>query len=319
MSEHGAYEDEMRRFFGLSDRDIDRLLDGRAPASDGEFDELASFLSETKAALAQTPPTDVEEAHVAAIVETARISIEGDPSVSPASKANGPDRVSAAPPRRRSIMSNRFVSLIAKAAATAVAAMILVAGLAFAGVDLPGDAAEEAFDAVLGVELPNQGDDLDTDVLPDDPEVTVLGDGPDPDHASPVALAVFDLISNWAGEFDCEFGIAVATTATEAAGEEFTTETDPCAAGDDGQATGETKAAEGKATGDSKSAEGRTTGDSKSAEGQDAGDSKSGEGQDAGSSGQTTGEEKSGQGQQAGDDGQETGEEQAEQGQSNRP
>lgn len=85
-------------------------------------------------------------------------------------------------------------SAFLKVAAGAVAASLSTFGLAYAGVDLPGTAAEEAFEAVLGVELPNQdgaegADESTTDTLLDESDL---------DAAK-----------------DCEFGQAVADKADE--------------------------------------------------------------------------------------------------------
>ncbi len=77
-------------------------------------------------------------------------------------------------------------------------------GLAYAGVDLPGQAAEQAFEAVTNLELPNQGPEVDSSVSDD---VRTVIDG--------------DLEG-------CELDQAVADAADANSEDEAASETDPC-------------------------------------------------------------------------------------------
>jgi hypothetical protein len=63
----------------------------------------------------------------------------------------------ASTPTERSL--SRVVSFSARFAAGGVAGFMSLTGLAYAGVDLPGTAAETAIESVLGVELPNQAEE----------------------------------------------------------------------------------------------------------------------------------------------------------------
>ena len=100
----------------------------------------------------------------------------------------------------------RWAAKVTVAAATLVG---MTAALALAGVDLPGTAAETAFQNVLGVELPNQTQDsVDPAQLPE--------------GASDTAGRVLTVIHDWlsgAGGNGCEFGAAVSAAAQGLEGE----------------------------------------------------------------------------------------------------
>lgn len=162
MSEYGAYQDEMDRFPSVSERELDRLLAGKAPAGDGELEELDAFIRGLRAAYLAAPAPEVEERHVAAIVKAARlIPDKGDPVVRPASKAHGPGwQVSGLPKWRRTrvMLTQLFATLTAKIAAGAVAAVAATSGLAVAGA-LPDPAQQAVSDAAarVGITLPSPG------------------------------------------------------------------------------------------------------------------------------------------------------------------
>jgi hypothetical protein len=105
-----------------------------------------------------------------------------------------------------------------------------MAGLAYAGVDLPGTAAEKAVENVLRVELPNQA-------RPENPGKSVA----DEVHA----------VIEGTEDRGCEFGQAVAAAASANRRGEAPAKDDPCAR--DGsepngsRATGEERSAEGRA------------------------------------------------------------------------
>lgn len=161
MSSYDAYQDEMGRFLRLSDEELSRLLAGEAGACDEAFDEVASLLGEVRGTFAVSAPDEKARAlHLAAISETAQLTAEkGNPVVRPASKVHGPvaRQVSGLPKWRRVMDWTKGFAL--KAFAGTIAASTSMMGLAYAGVDLPGQAAERAIEAVTGVELPNQGSD----------------------------------------------------------------------------------------------------------------------------------------------------------------
>ncbi len=69
------------------------------------------------------------------------------------------------------------VALTSRFAAGGAAGFMSLAGLAYAGVDLPGTAAERAIERVLGVELPNQAEEHQSPPAdPGSPDVTPPGD-----------------------------------------------------------------------------------------------------------------------------------------------
>ena len=242
MSPSSGYEDEMGRFLRLSDEELSRLLAGEAGVRDEAFEQVGSLLAEVRETFATAAPDGTtRELHLAAISDAAQLAAEkGNPVVRPVSKVHGPvgAQVSGLP-KWRSVMS-MTKTLMLRAAAGSVAASLSMFGLAYAGVDLPGQAAEQALEAVTGVELPNQG-----------PEESVAGD----------VKSVVE--SDLEG---CERGQAVADAADANRDDEATTETDPCAQADDaGEARGS------KATGEEKSAEGRAKASEASAGASDAG------------------------------------------------
>jgi len=248
----------MRRLFG-SDDDLEALFDGTAAVE--RFEDLALFLADVKAAATTSLPGSKAEAHVAAIsAEAARLAEVAGPKV-----ALQPVPVVELPLWRRFMDKN--LPRLAKTAAAVVASSMSLMGLAYAGVDLPGQAAANAIEAVSGVELPNQ-------------------DGED-NSASAVADAVRAIIESDV-ERGCEFGQAVAAAASQNSQGEGGSETDPCAASDpEGEAKGS------RATGEEKSAEGR-------AKASEASGGASESGADNASTGQSKAAEKSGGASDAG-------------------
>ena len=150
MSGGGAFEDRMG-FRGISDAEADRLLAGNSNGGDPEarIGETAAFLRMARTALLEQPAPEIEADLVRRLAETARLRA--------ASRATRPAR-----PIFRS--RGRLVAKVAVAMAMVPAAL---AGLAFAGVTLPG-AANSAFDSV-GVNLPNQEDGDDGGAAPAGP------------------------------------------------------------------------------------------------------------------------------------------------------
>ena len=246
MTDLGAYPGEMRRPLG-SDDELDRLFDGNAAAD--RTRDLALFLADVKAAALVSMPGSKAAEQVAAIsAEAARLA---------------PDLVGAGaavavelPLWRRIVDKN--APRVAKAAAGVLAASMSMIGLAYAGVDLPGQAAARALEAVSGLELPNQddGEPLTGDrSVADDVKAVVESDA----------------------EKGCSFGQAVAGAARANAKGGGGSDTDPCAASDSEGAQGS------RATGEEKSAEGRATAAEKSEGASEAGADNAG---DAGAQGQ---------------------------------
>jgi hypothetical protein len=126
----------------------------------------------------------------------------------------------ALPAERRSPIVRRGVRWAVKVAVATASIVLMTAGLAFAGVDLPGTAAEIAFQKVLGVDLPNQADDH-AGAVPDEL----------PESADDTARAVLDVIREWRSGAEwsgCEFGAHVSAAARGLEGE---LDTSHCEAG----------------------------------------------------------------------------------------
>lgn len=208
--EPGAYADEMARFLRMSDEDVERLFRGLPPEGAEDLGDLASFLVDARESLSRSPRSEVEARHLAALAEAIRSRAE-DPRVS---RLPTSVRVSAArAAERRGPMRYRTVRWAAKVAAAAASVVLLTGGLAFAGVNLPGTAAETAFQKVLGVTLPNQEREEAAEAV--DPAKL-------PPEASETARRVLAVIHAWyAGEdwTSCEFGARVSHAARGLEGE----------------------------------------------------------------------------------------------------
>jgi hypothetical protein len=128
--------------FSVTERDMDRLLSGRTPA-DGSEAGLAAFVGSARRVLTVPPDEATEAAHLKAILAAARPRPTTTILPATGKKAAG------------SSLGLRLRAAAAKVAIGALGLTTGTAGLAMAGVDLPGTLAEKAFDAV-GISLPNQ-------------------------------------------------------------------------------------------------------------------------------------------------------------------
>jgi hypothetical protein len=139
-----AFQDEMEFLRRLTPEDEERVIAGNAPASD-ELGELATFTRALNSTLSAQPLPAGSRAFTARLAETARATA---PTVQ---KAPRTDRLRSGGGRTR---PRRRRALVARVAVAIAAIPLLFAGLAFAGVTLPGSA-QAVFDS-LGLELPNQ-------------------------------------------------------------------------------------------------------------------------------------------------------------------
>lgn len=229
-----AHTDDMARFLRLSDADVERLFRGLAPETDEGLRDLAGFLVDA-AELSRPPRSETEAGHLALLAEAVRArSEEGYGSARPV--ASTTEAPIARPAERRGPMRLRTVRWGAKVALATSSLVVVTAGLAFAGVDLPGTAAETAFQKVLGVELPNQAGGAADAVDPADL----------PSDASDTAVGVLSVIQQWSdgsGWNGCEFGAHVSHAARGLDGEVDATH---CAAAGSG---GGAEASEGAGAG----------------------------------------------------------------------
>jgi hypothetical protein len=202
----GAYPDDMARFLRLSDEAVERLFRGVPPEHDEDLRDLAFFLTDAAESLSAPPSSQVETGHLAHLAEV----IGSGPA--PERRSTTTVRV-ARPADRRSAILRRNVRWVATVVGAAASLVLLTGALALAGVNLPGTAAETAFQKVLGVDLPNQDRDAAADAV--DPATL-------PADASDTAVRVLTVIQEWfegAPWSGCEFGARVSHAARGLEGE----------------------------------------------------------------------------------------------------
>jgi hypothetical protein len=235
VSSFDDYDDEMARLSELSDRDLDRLFAGGSTGS-ALSDDLGTVLGAARTALTEAPNEVARERHLALVLDAARDLASAEQTRPP---APNPAPVSL----RRSVM-RRSLPVALKLSIALGAATLSMAGLAYAGVDLPGNAAEKAVEKVLRVDLPNQGR---------------------PENAGKsVADEVHAVIESFEDR-GCEFGQAVAAAASANRQDESPAKDDPCTRDDSNGANGN------RATGEERSAEGRARASEASGGASDAG------------------------------------------------
>jgi hypothetical protein len=226
--ERDAYPDDMARFLRLSDEDVERIFRGLPPVADEDLRDLAGFLADAAETLSRPPRGEVQATHLSLLAGAIRT-----PSAGPRGESSGPAAAAVLihrPTEKRHLMRSPLARWAAKVTVAAATLVATTAALALAGVDLPGTAAETAFQKVLGVELPNQTHDaVDPAQLP----------AQLPEGASDTANRVLTVIHDWlsgAGGNGCEFGAAVSAAARGLEGEP---DTSHCgAAGGNGPAQG---------------------------------------------------------------------------------
>jgi hypothetical protein len=263
------------------DQMAESVLEDRTESQGAGWGDLARFVATARTQLPAQPDDRTEAQHLAAIRE-AVVEDRTQPSAR-----------SLLIPRRRTSLLDRTKPLMARLALAVATLTGGTAGLAYAGVDLPGQAAERAFEAV-GVELPNQSTEepaeegsLATESAKNE------GVGAQQNGGKSVSEAVLELIRNWQGERGCEFGQAVSEVASQNSQGDPQgpgQEKDPCTQeieveveAQGGSETGAGKSAEGKAKADENKSDAGSSGREKSAEGKAKADENK---SDAGSSGQ---------------------------------
>lgn len=205
-----AYPDDMARFLRLSEEDVERIFRGLPPEGDEDLRDLADFLADAAETLSRPPRGEVQATHLSLLAGAIRT-----PSAGLRGESSGP--AAAAEPiaqlaEKRRLMRSPVVRWAAKVTVAAATLVAMTATLAFAGVDLPGTAAETAFQTVLGVELPNQRQDaVDPAQLPEGASET----------ADRVLTVIHDRLSgaDWNG---CAFGAAVSAAAQDLEGDSDT-------------------------------------------------------------------------------------------------
>jgi hypothetical protein len=235
VSSFDDYDDEMARLSKLSDRDLDCLFAGGSMGS-ALSDDLGGVLGAARTALTDAPSEVARERHLAVVLQAAR-------DLALAEQTRAPAPVPALVPPWRKVM-RRFLSVAIKLSLALGAATLSMAGLAYAGVDLPGNAAEKAVEKVLGVELPNQGR---------------------PENAGKSVADEVHAVIDSSDDRGCEFGQTVAAAASANRQDDSPTKDDPCTRDDSNGANGS------RATGEERSAEGRARASDASGGASDAG------------------------------------------------
>jgi hypothetical protein len=225
VTDHDDSWDDMRTGREPTEQEADRLVSGESV--DG-FEHIAELFVTARHELTAAPSAERRAQDIVAMVEAARE--ESAPAV-----AVVPSNLFApARPWRRAM--DRGLSLGLKACAAAAGLFVAVTGLAYAGVNLPGHAAEDAVEAVLRVDLPNQ----------DHEKAAAKDSDAGDENGKSSSDGVHSVIEN-STEKGCEFGQAVSAAAR---GEARTSDNDPCDKSDngtnEGNAKGHAKAAKAK-------------------------------------------------------------------------
>lgn len=139
----------------MSHDDAEALLTRRSK----DHPEVAALV--TALSSGWSGPGDRGGQHLTAIHEAAKLHAHGRGPVSNASSLGSASGLS-----RRRVFLDRSKAFAFKLSSSVIALSAATMGLAHAGVDLPGNAAEKAFSAV-GIELPNQGGDNGKSVADD--------------------------------------------------------------------------------------------------------------------------------------------------------
>jgi hypothetical protein len=225
LSDLGAYLQEMARIRRLSDEEVDLMLAGGSAGAE-DLDEPVALLREAEDHFGGPVPAGRRAQDLAILALEASHFRDG---------AQAPSDVRT--PRSWREILDRTRSIALRGAAAVVAASLSMIGLAYAGVDLPGQASETALEKVTGLELPNQtgGDEV---------EVTQGGKSVSDD------VKAFIESTDLTG---CEFGQGVAEIASQNAQGEAGPAEDPCSKdddsgeGEDAASTGQEKSAAARA------------------------------------------------------------------------
>lgn len=173
MRSRDVFPYEMSDFLNIDESDLRALSRGQVPSDDPRLGDVAAFLADLDAAIPQPSIAHCEARHLSAMFEQAHLLADkGEPALTPASKADGPEeQVSGLPKPRRKTMLDKLkgspvfamlkgASFTAKIMVVTTAFMALFSGMAFAGV-LPGPLQDVTADAVsaAGIDLPGGADE----------------------------------------------------------------------------------------------------------------------------------------------------------------
>ena len=140
------------------------------------------------------------------------------------------------------------------------AGLAIFAGLAITTAALAGIGSEPGEQAELVTLEAEEATEPVVETEADLEDAQDVQEGPDED-ASPVAHAVWGVISTWEGERGCAFGMAVASAAKGANGEGDAPDASACDRGAEGRARGEANGEEGRERGGAEAQAGRERGE----------------------------------------------------------
>jgi hypothetical protein len=165
MSDYGVSSSEMKRLSNISDGDLDAMRAGHVPHDDPSMEGIARFVRDLGEAFPEPSTADLEDSHVAAMLQAAHLMAEnGELVARPASKANGPENQASGLPKpwRETMFGKMLATNTAKVVAGAIALVLAFSGVAIAGV-LPAAVQNKVADAVqnVGIDLPGGSSEVD--------------------------------------------------------------------------------------------------------------------------------------------------------------
>lgn len=155
MSDFDAYEDEMRRLSGPSERDLDQVVEGTTPPDRPELAELAEFARTLREQLSAPAARATAERQIAQIAAAARSAAEAGAAAQSQPAAGA--RAKLRRPSLGGVLSESRTHGLAKLAGVAATTWLVTAGLAIAGVPLP--APLRGMVEVTGIDVDDGGDE----------------------------------------------------------------------------------------------------------------------------------------------------------------
>lgn len=141
----------------VSEQELNRLFSGKAPSQGSGLPDLSRFVQGLHSSYPGAIAPEVEQAHLAALIQLVNLTDKGDLAARPASKVTGPHAQASGLPkaRRMFMLESLFVTLAAKIGLGAVAVAMAATGAAATG-NLPDQAQTGISRAVekVGIHVP---------------------------------------------------------------------------------------------------------------------------------------------------------------------
>lgn len=130
-----VYQVEMKPIGKISERELDRLFSGKAPAGNNGLDDIRGLVRKVQSSFTAEVEESVESTHLAALMQMVNLTDKGDLAVRPASKVTGPDRQASGLPklRRRFMLESLLATLAGKIAAGGIAVALAAVPVAATG------------------------------------------------------------------------------------------------------------------------------------------------------------------------------------------